>query len=264
MLNTNELENMRREIRKQEQILKNTRNYNDRIRKTRKWKNLALKARIAIPALLITGGVSVGSHMLGFGYPFKIDNLPGYKRYTVESTYDEGLTEIEDISVISDMEKPKLEVYYPYEKTEKGYTRKIVNYYLDKVDEVELYYAIKNKDYNFFINNLKSKSEKEDTIFYLPEDNTHKIVCKFSILSNEYVCELPETNDINGTVTTFDMLIVVFMNLIISGKYIVDYKKIKRDIEEEYSLVNEDNVLEHINDLRTSISIMEMGDHHVR
>lgn len=252
------------DLHNQEEILRNLQVTNIENTKKRKWETLALKLRIAIPALFITGGVIVGAHQFGMGLPFVRDELKSYKRYTIESTYDGQMIEEEDESCISKDIEPKLVVYFPYRESNKGFTRKIVSFYLKNYNKEIIYEAIKHREYEFFLNSLDVVSEKEETVFYLPEDNSTKMVGVFSFLSNEYVCELPEPAKVNSMITILELFVIAFLNIIVSSNYIFGYKDKKKEIEENYPIESEEHLLEYINDIQNSIRDIEGDMRHGR
>ena len=259
-----ELEELRQQLLAKEEELNTLKNKNRKNKRKRRRKIISLVAKIVVPSLLITGAVVVGGNHFGFGYPFVVDNFPAYERHTITTTYDGIIEEREDYGYEKSSITPKLEVYFPYEKNDTGYNRTIRTYSLEKIDNEDLYRAIKYKDYIYFINHLNLVNEKKESISTEPIDQEGHIVANFSYLSNNYVIDIPESKTFNTNLTAIELLAILFLSFLVTSDNIINFTSKKEKIEEEFPLENEEFLIDFINELNNNIASLERGMSHVK
>lgn len=242
---------------------------NKELKKHCRIKRLKLSKDIlnfTLPFVICTG-ISIGTtSLLGFGLPYKEDNIYKYKRYDLSYCTDEEI-ELEgtyERRTILDDELPssKLSIYYPWEEDNGIYTRSKRVYDLDRDNLKDLQEAILNNDIDLINEYKESYKEEKQTCnkkLYNDEDNKIYIDCELHYLDKSDTIQVKESFYRNFLVTLISLLTGIGLGFVVAYNRKFSLLRSLKDESRYHSLdiencrVNIRIINNNLNDINTKI-----------
>lgn len=242
---------------------------NKELKKHCRIKRLKLSKDIlnfTLPFVICTG-ISIGTtSCLGFGLPYKEDNIYKYKRYDLSYCTDEeieleGTYERRTI-LDDDLPSSKLSIYYPWEEDNGIYTRSKRVYDLDRDNLKDLQEAILNNDIDFINEYKESYKEEKQTCnkkLYNDEDNKIYIDCELHYLDKSDTIQVKESFYRNFLVTLISLLTGIGLGFVVAYNRKFSLLRSLKDESRYHSLdiencrVNIRIINNNLNDINTKI-----------
>lgn len=242
---------------------------NKELKKHCRIKRLKLSKDIlnfTLPFVICTG-ISIGTtSWLGFGLPYKEDNIYKYKRYDLSYCTDEGI-ELEGTYerrtiLDDDLPSSKLSIYYPWEEDNGIYTRSKRVYDLDRDNLKDLQEAILNNDIDFINEYKESYKEEKQTCnkkLYNDEDNKIYIDCELHYLDKSDTIQVKESFYRNFLVTLISLLTGIGLGFVVAYNRKFSLLRRLKDESRYHSLdiencrVNIRIINNNLNDINTKI-----------
>ena len=186
--------------------------------KNKKFKNLIKGSHIfgyvckLLAPFVLTSGITAGvSKLLGFGYPFYVDNITKYKTYSLDFDTLGSVREIEEYTKLKkwyDSSINSLVVYFPWQEQNGQYVRIVRKYNVKSLEPLPLFDAIMNADYGYIEQNIPDYRETIETVNYLDleKPNDYIIEANLKFWDKEDTLVYKESDSKNMDVTKVTIL----------------------------------------------------------
>ena len=240
-------------------------NQKDIVACSRKNKNRTIAKGIIkmISPIVVSSFVVYGAAFVGnFGKPFVLDKEKSSKVYTLEVDAVSGLSTEESYKYITrntNIPNSTFEITTPWVQVNDKYERNVYKFDEKKLNDINLYNAIIDKNYDYILNNYSFKSSNIETSSTINKNNDTEIIAKIYIVDYNDNIYVYETSLKNIIITLVEILTIA----ITSSLVILSIKdKIFIDITREMYEYNQDKknyhkVLNNITSINSKIDLLK-------
>lgn len=191
---------------------------------------------------VLCGCITVGAiRFFGGGFPFVTDKIKKYKLHDLDfdsKGYVSMNEEYINFGILSELDKNKLVVYSPWEKTDNGYSRIKREYKVKTIKSLELFDAVLNEDYSYIEDNITDFKEEIQTSNNIDEESNNYIIqASLRMLDKTDLITFDETALKNIIITIVEIVLGLGIPSIIAWRrdfeYLYEIKYINEDYQEK-------------------------------
>ena len=189
------------------------------------------KTGILLAPFFASAGIILGViKLIGGGFPFVIDDYKKYKKYSLEYNDENHIIELdeefESKTWLDKNDTSNIEIYTPWELKNGIYERIKTVYNLDKLDSLELFNAVLNRDTEYISKNINNYVIETQTTNAINENipNDYIINANLNMLDKEKFIICSEGKLANICISAVYMFISVGLGILLIKEFNYDYK----------------------------------------